>query len=171
VSHAGHWTIRVLGPNDLPAFRSLRLDALRLHPRAFGSSYDEEAAYTLDQFAAAWPAAPGIMLGGFVADRLVGFAGLQVTPKIKLRHKGFIYTVYVEQEFRGRGLARNLVEAVIVAARQAELRLVWLNVAVENDGARRLYERLGFRTFGIERRGLVVDGEFVDNEMMVLNLS
>jgi RimJ/RimL family protein N-acetyltransferase len=47
---------------------------------------------------------------------------------------------------------------------------VTLTVAVGNDGARRIYERMGFRSFGIEPRGLLVDGEFVDEEMMVLDL-
>ena len=163
------WTIRALAAPDLPAFRSLRLDALRLHPRAYGSAYEEEIRYTLDDLAARWPVRPGVMLGGFIADRLVGFAGLQVPPKIKERHKGFIYTVYVDQSFRGRGLAVGLVEAAIATARQAGLRFVWLTVAVGND-ARRIYDRLGFRTFGIEPRGLLVDGEFVDEEMMVLDL-
>jgi|SRR5208283_296461 len=163
---AAPWTIRPLTAADLPAFRAVRLDALRLHPRAYGSSYEEEIDYTLDDFAARWPVPPGVMLGGFVADRLVGIAGLQVMPRVKQRHKGFIYTVYVDQAFRGLGL----VEAAIAAARQAKLRLVWLGVALGNDGARRIYDRLGFRTFGIEPRGLLVDGEFVDEELMMLDL-
>jgi len=170
MSAAAPWTIRALTATDLPAFRAARLDALRLHPRAYGSSYEEEIDYTLDDFAARWPVSPGMILGGFIADRLVGFAGLQVSPKIKERHKGFIYTVYVEQAWRGRGLATALVETAIAVAREANLRFVWLTVAVGNDGARRIYDRLGFRTYGVEPRGLLVDGAFVDEEMMVLDL-
>jgi ribosomal protein S18 acetylase RimI-like enzyme len=170
VSEAAAWTIRALGLADLPAFRAVRLDALRLHPRAYGSSYEEEVGYTLDDFAARWPVPPGVMLGGFAGERLVGIAGLQVVPKIKERHKGFIYTVYVEQAFRGRGLAVALVEAAIAAARQGGARFVWLTVAIGNDDARRIYDRLGFRTFGIEPRGLLVDGEFVDEALMILDL-
>jgi ribosomal protein S18 acetylase RimI-like enzyme len=170
VSLATPWTIRPLTAADLPAFRAVRLDALRLHPRAYGSSYAEEIDDTLDDFAARWPAPPGVMLGGFSADRLVGITGLQVQPRVKQRHKGFIYTVYVDPAFRGLGLAAGLVEAAIAAARQAGLRLVWLGVAIGNDGARRIYDRLGFRTFGIEPRGLLVDGDFVDEELMLLDL-
>ncbi len=170
MSGAASWTIRPLTPADLPAFRAVRLDALRLHPRAFGSSYEEEINYTLDDFSARWPGPPGVMLGGLSAERLVGITGLQVLPRLKQRHKGFIYTVYVDQAFRGRGLAAGLVEAAIAAGREAGLRLVWLTVAIGNDGARRLYDRMGFRTFGIERRGLLVDGDFVDEELMMLDL-
>src|SRR5208283_2146346 len=141
---AAPWTIRPLTAADLPDFRAVRLDALRLHPRAYGSSYAEEIDYTLDDFSARWPGPPGVMLGGFSGDRLIGITGLHVLPRVKQRHKGFIYTVYVDRAFRGCGLAAGLVEAAITAARQAGLRFVWLTVAIGNDGARRIYDRLGF---------------------------
>lgn len=164
------WSIRALGATDLPAFRVMRLDALRLHPRAYGSSYEEEIAYTLDDFATRWPSPPGVMLGAFAGDRLIGFTGLQVPPKIKQRHKGFIFSVYVDAEFRRLGVADGLMTAAITAAQAAGLRYVWLTVAAENEHARHLYERLGFRRFGTEPRGLLVDGAFVDEDMMVLDL-
>jgi ribosomal protein S18 acetylase RimI-like enzyme len=164
------WSIRALGALDLPAFRVMRLDALRLHPRAYGSSYDEESEYTLDDFAARWPTAPGMLLGAFADDRLIGFTGMQVPQKIKQRHKGFIYSVYVDAAFRRRGVAEGLMTAAIMAAHKAGLRYVWLTVAAENENARQLYERLGFRRFGTEPRGLLVDGAFVDEDMMVLDL-
>ena len=164
------WVVRPLTLADLPVFRVVRLDALRLHPGAYGSAYEEEVEYSLEAMGARWPVAPGLVLGGFVGDRLVGIAGLLVDPRVKTRHKGFIYTVYVDQAFRGLGLAAGLVDAAIAAAREAGLCFVTLTVAVGNEGARRIYERMGFRTFGIEPRGLLVDGEFVDEEMMVLDL-
>lgn len=164
------WAIRALGADDLPAFRVLRLDALRLHPMAYGSSYEEEVAYTLDDFAARWPGPPGVVLGAHAGDRLIGFAGLQVPAKIKQRHKGFIYSVYVDAAYRGQGVAEGLVTEAVARARQAGLRYVWLTVATGNEGARRLYRRLGFRIFGTEPRGLLVDDVFVDEDMMVLDL-
>jgi ribosomal protein S18 acetylase RimI-like enzyme len=164
------WVIRALGPDDLTAFRAMRLDALLLHPHAYGSSYEEEVAYTPDDFAARWPGPPGVMLGACAADRLIGFAGLQVSTKIKLRHKGFIFSVYVDAAYRGLGVAEGLMTEAVARARQAGLRYVWLTVATSNESARRLYRRLGFRTFGTEPRGLLVDGVFVDEDMMVLDL-
>jgi len=72
------WTIRRLTAADIPAFRVVRLEALRRHPRAYGSSYEEEVDYALDDYATRWPAAPGGMFGGFADGRLVGITGLQV---------------------------------------------------------------------------------------------
>ena len=81
-----------------------------------------------------------------------------------------MFAVYVDAAHRGTGLARALVEAAIARARDARLSVVHLTVTLGNDAARRLYAELGFRTYGIERRGLCVDGVFHDEELMALDL-
>jgi hypothetical protein len=86
MSKGARWMVRPLTLADLPAFRKVRLDALRLHPGAYGSAYEEEAEYSLETMGARWPVAPGLVLGGFVGDRLVGIAGLLVEPRVKTRH-------------------------------------------------------------------------------------
>ncbi|MGE8367843.1 GNAT family N-acetyltransferase, partial [Cupriavidus sp.] len=45
-----------------------------------------------------------------------------------------------------------------------------LCVNAENTAAKQLYESLGFATFGIEPRAMVVDGRFYDEQHMVLKL-
>jgi RimJ/RimL family protein N-acetyltransferase len=162
--------IRRLDASDAAAYRRIRLDALRWHPEAFGSSYEEEAEYALDDFRRHL-APPGCVFGVGAGDRLVGIAGLYVQTRRKHRHKGTVVGVYVEAGHRRGGTAQRLVEAVIEQARQQELRLLQLTVTVGNDSARRLYSRLGFQSFGIERRALLVEGVFYDEELMVLDLA
>ena len=45
-----------------------------------------------------------------------------------------------------------------------------LGVESKNDAAMYLYSSLGFKTYGLERRALLVDGEYFDEELMVLEL-
>jgi len=161
--------IRRLERSDLADFRSVRLDALRLHPEAFGSSYEEEAHEALDEFAR-FIAPPCATFGAVAGDRLVGIAGLYVSPRLKQRHKGKLVGVYVDAAFRRARLARGLAETVITAARQAKLRSLSLSVTVGNATARRLYVSLGFQTYGIERRTLLVNGVLHDEELMALDL-
>jgi ribosomal protein S18 acetylase RimI-like enzyme len=52
--------------------------------------------------------------------------------------------IVVHPHYRGRGLARRLIEAGAGAAARAGLPEVSLLVARSNDGARRLYDQLGF---------------------------
>ncbi len=161
--------IRRLTQSDLAAYRAIRLDALRWHPEAFGSSYEEEVDYAPEEFARHLDP-PGCMVGAMAGDRLIGIAGLYVPTRRKQKHKGTLVAVYVDAAHRRGGIARGLVEAIIGQARQQHLRLLELTVTVGNDVARQLYVQLGFRTYGIERRSLLVEGVLYDEELMALVL-
>jgi ribosomal protein S18 acetylase RimI-like enzyme len=163
--------IRLLTRLDEPAFRRVRLDALRLHPTAFGASYESDARTTPEELASRLLDPPSYMFGGFTADgALVGTTALRLQTSIKTRHKGSVFAVYVDAAHRGTRLARALVETAIARARDEQIKVVHLTVAVGNDAARRLYTGLGFRPYGVERRGLCVDGVFLDEELMALDL-
>jgi hypothetical protein len=96
------WRIRRLTQIDLPDYRPLRLTALRDHPEAFGSSFEEEQFDTPETHMSRLIAQPpGVTLGAFVTDRLVGTACVMVSPRIKQRHKGHVLAVYVAPEWRG----------------------------------------------------------------------
>jgi RimJ/RimL family protein N-acetyltransferase len=45
---------------------------------------------------------------------------------------------------------------------------IYLAVAAKNEGAKVLYKSLGFTSYAYEKRALQVDGEFIDEEHMVL---
>lgn len=115
-------------------------------------------------------APPGVTLGGFIGQRLVGMAALSVSPRVKQRHKGHLSAIYVAPDGRGTGLARDLLDTVIEHARRAGLLSLTLSVTVGNAAAHQLYARAGFRTYGTEPGSLRVDGALLDEEMMVLDL-
>ena len=164
------YQIRALGVADADAFRRVRLDALRLHPDAFGSAYEDEALLDRAQFAERL-AAPGFTrFGGFADGDLVGLVGLQMRTGAKERHKARLFSMYVDAAHRGSGLAQQLIEAVIAGAREAEALVLQLSVAAGNAPAQRLYRRMGFTVYGVERRSLKVGGRFHDEELMALDL-
>jgi ribosomal protein S18 acetylase RimI-like enzyme len=166
------WQVRKLVPADLSDYRKLRLTALAAHPEAFGSSWEEEAQFDDCTFVQRMTQAPpSVALGGFSGPALVGTASMVVQPRVKQRHKGTIYGVYVDPWHRGSGLAQGLMEALLAEARHAGLLLLQLSVTVGNRPARRLYAGLGFQTYGIERRALKLGEAFVDEELMALDLA
>jgi GNAT superfamily N-acetyltransferase len=67
---------------------------------------------------------------------------------------GLLEDLYVEQAYRGHGVARELVGAVVERARREGC--YKLIATSRNDGTRegvhRWYERLGFRDYGTEFR-------------------
>ncbi len=165
------YDIRLLNRSDEPAFRRVRLDALRLHPTAFGASYDQDLRSTPDALAVRLLDPPSHMFGGFTeAGELVGTTALRLQESAKSRHKGTVFAVYVDAVHRRSGLARALLETAIARARDERLSVLHLTVTLGNGAARRLYAELGFCPYGIERRGLCIDGIFYDKEMMALDL-
>ncbi len=55
--------------------------------------------------------------------------------------EGYVLNMYTEPAWRGRGIARRLVEEMLAIAREAGAPLVWLRAT---EAGRRVYEKLGF---------------------------
>lgn len=164
-------TIRPLTAADAPAYRALRLSALADTPAAFGASHDDEAAQSLDGFAARiTPPPPSRVYGAFSENALIGMAGFLAYGGEKKRRIGLLWGVYVAPAGRGSGIAASLVGAVIAHAREHVL-VLHADVGVDNQPARRLYERLGFRSYGIQPKALRIDGVFHDEAMLALDFT
>jgi len=165
-----NYVVRALGVADVDEFRRVRLDALRLHPEAFIASYEDECVLDRVQFAERL-ATPGLTrFGAFAHEEMVGLVGLQVPSGTKVRHKAHLFSMYVADGHRGAGLANRLVQAVIDAAREAGALVLQLTVTAGNAPAQRLYRRMGFQVYGVERRAIQVHNSFYDEELMALEL-
>jgi len=79
-----------------------------------------------------------------LAGRVVGMATL-VTFPIPTGLRGHIDDVVVDEAARGRGIARQLLEAMIVRARAVAVRSLDLTSRPSRESAIRLYEASGFK--------------------------
>lgn len=164
-------TLRPLDATDAEIFREVRLAALRDAPAAFGSSYEEEVARPLSAFAERLAAPePNLAFGAFIGDALCGIAGFRQENGLKTRHIGVLWGVYVVPAQRNTGLSKALVEIVISHARRHVV-MLHADVGADNTVARRLYESLGFRCYGVLPKALKVDGRFIDEALLALDLS
>jgi ribosomal protein S18 acetylase RimI-like enzyme len=77
----------------------------------------------------------------------------------------------VAKPYRGQGIGRRLMEAVIEKARQNGIEKIELSVYASNLGAVALYVSAGFATEGKKLRGRLVDGSYDDVVLMGLFLS
>ncbi len=77
--------------------------------------------------------------------RVVGNASL--LPVERYPNRWVLANVAVYDEFRLRGIARSLVRAALDQARAMDAKTVVLQVRSVQEGARRLYDSLGFRTY------------------------
>lgn len=155
--------IRRLSEADAPLFREIRLEALRRDPDAFGSTFETESAQPLSFFANRL--VDGAVFGALRGAELLGVAGFRVQQGPKHTHKGTLWGMYVRPQARGAGAGKILVEAVIEHA-GTRVEVLQLSVIAENAAARRLYERLGFAQYGIERRAAKYRGRYHDDVLM-----
>jgi ribosomal protein S18 acetylase RimI-like enzyme len=163
--------IRQLNGTDVEIYRVLRLTCLRESPHAFTTSAEEFSQRTLDSIAQQLRGHENFTLGAFEEDRLVGMVGFYRENALKLRHKGYIVSMYVLSEYRSRGFARALlIEAIARAKRLPDLKQLLLGVVVTQTAAKRLYESLGFEVYGRESDAVKIGGEYFDEEFMLLKL-
>lgn len=162
--------IRRLTPQDATAYRALRLRALREHPDAFTSSYEEDVQAPLQVAAARLASAAFAFWGAAEGAELCGMVGLEREQRAKSRHKGVVIGMYVAPEAAGQGVGRALLEALVAHARAERLGSLVLTVTEGNEAARHLYEAAGFRSFGIEPDAVRVLGRSHAKNHMHLDL-
>jgi RimJ/RimL family protein N-acetyltransferase len=160
--------IRRLTPVEGVAYREIRLEALRLNPEAFGSTFEAENVRPLAHFSERIASCP--VFGAFCGAELVGMAGFWAREGIKDAHKAMLWGMYVRLNARNMGVGRRLAEAVIGFARE-HVEVLQLTVVSENEPARRLYASLGFVEYGIERKALKQDGRYYDEILMAKDLT
>lgn len=161
--------VRALGPEDVEAYRRLRLLALATEPHGFGASYEEEAELGLDVFRARLTGDERVMFGAHIDGALVGIAGVTFGRTLKERHKATLVSVFVAAEARGHGVGRALVSAAIAHARQRALTLLAV-VSAQNAPAKALYRSVGFAAYGTEPRALRIGDGYFDDDLLALDL-
>jgi RimJ/RimL family protein N-acetyltransferase len=165
--------IRRLNAADADALYRLRLHALESEPKSFRESAEELRKIPVATYAGRLgsPTDDNFVLGAFEDSELVGMVGFYRETPLKCRHKGWIWGMFVDHPHRGKGLGRALLTAALErGSKLPELTQIRLTVSVTQDAARKLYARCGFRVFGLEQQAMKVNGEFVDEEQMMLPL-
>jgi ribosomal protein S18 acetylase RimI-like enzyme len=174
-----HWysfimEIRLLTADDAEAWWRLRLEALGNDPASFADSTSEHLETTIettrDRLSRNDPA-HNFVIGALEGGKLIGTAGFFRRPNIKERHKGHIWGVYVRAESRGKGVASALMQEIVRRARDMEGVEQITLVASANLPAQKLYESVGFESYGVEPHSLKIGTEYVDDVLMVLFLS
>jgi L-amino acid N-acyltransferase YncA len=117
----------------------------------------------------AWLAERGTRHPVSVADldgRVVGWASLnRFNPRAAYDHVAD-FSVYVEREWRGKGIGRQLLDRLVEQARAIGYHKMVLAAMAHNRAGLALYSRAGFTRVGIYREQGQLDGRWVDVAIM-----
>jgi ribosomal protein S18 acetylase RimI-like enzyme len=156
--------IKKLEPSDWQEWRDIRLEALTLHPEAFGSDIETETMRSESEWRSTL--SDSTIFAGLMNNKIVGVIGFFISTPVKMRHRGTLFGMYINKDFRKSGLSHALMEHVINFARGKVLQ-IHCTVITSNPGAKHLYERHGFTIYGIEPRALKMGNAFFDEYLMV----
>jgi ribosomal protein S18 acetylase RimI-like enzyme len=138
---------RRLTVDDLDLLREIRAEALQKHPESFSTLEEDQGGDAMVAAYRHWLS--GTILGAFESRTLVGTAGFYVSPDKRSHHRGHIFTVYVREISRGKGVGDKLIRELLALA-EAHVEQVHLAVVLTATAAIKTYKRNGFEIYGTD---------------------
>jgi ribosomal protein S18 acetylase RimI-like enzyme len=115
---------------------------------------------------------PEDVIVAVVDGEVAGYVKLaRVTPLAASDHVRTVNGIAVHPDCQRIGVGRALIDAAAGEARARGARRLTLRVLGPNAGARRLYESAGFVVEGVQRDEFLLEGEYVDDVLMALDLT
>jgi RimJ/RimL family protein N-acetyltransferase len=157
---------------DAPAYRELRLEALRLHPEAFSADYDHSARQPMTFWTDRLRSTGQGSAIYFASheDQLIGMCGIYCGNSAKTRHTAVIVSVYARAAWRGLKLGDELIANCLEWGRDQGVSVVKLAVVTVNAAAIRCYLRCGFTVYGVEPQALWHNSAMYDELLMARKL-
>lgn len=161
---------RLLGPTDTTIYRKIRLECLKAYPTHFGSSFEEEQsksqlAYEIylekedpDNF----------IFGAFDGKTCVGICAFHREPREKTRHRGELIQMYVASGYQKHGLGKELIARLVNRAfTSLGIEQIVLGVINTNLSAIHVYEKMGFREYGLIPKYFKMGKGYLDQKLMI----
>jgi ribosomal protein S18 acetylase RimI-like enzyme len=100
---------------------------------------------------------------------VVGWCDIVRKNMIVRKHCGLL-GMGVLREFRGRGIGTQLIAETMAAAAISGITRIELTVYAHNESARKLYDKMGFQVEGLQKRSVLIDGNYIDSIMMAAHV-
>jgi diamine N-acetyltransferase len=128
-------------------------DAFAHHPK---NAPDDLAhymrqAFNVDQISDELADAKNVFLIAEIDGAAAGYAKMiigNIEPGVNAKNPVELSRLYSQQEYIGKGVGQNLMDACFARAKRHDHDVMWLGVWEYNPRAQRFYEKNGFRVVG-----------------------
>lgn len=96
---------------------------------------------------------------------IVGFLSAERGFFNRIKHSAYI-VIGILKDYRGKKIGIKLFEELEKWALENNIKRLELTVMIHNEGAIRLYKKMGFKIEGIKEKSLIIDENFVDEYYM-----
>ena len=163
--------IRKLLPNESNSYRDIRLQCLKKYPKNFTSNYQDEKAKEKLFFQPFIENSNtnNFVIGAFHNTKLVGISGFNRHEREKINHSGIIIQVYITPEYQGQNIGSNIIKSTLNEAFKINgIEQVEIDVIAINKKAAKIYEKIGFEEYGLQKNFLKIDNDYYDHKMMMI---
>lgn len=163
--------IRRLTPEDAERVATLRLEALKTAPDAFLSTYEDAVndPNFVEKYRGRLAYSDEVFTIGYLeGDELVSVATFVRNAATRMRHRGDIFAVYTTASVRGKGYAGQVLEFLLAEVSRLDgMERVYLTVVEDNKAAVSLYEKLGFKAYGLDQQAMKAADGYLNEVLMV----
>ncbi|MFK7781512.1 GNAT family N-acetyltransferase [Psychroserpens sp.] len=163
--------IRKLRPNESNAYKKLRLECLKNYPEYFTTNYEDEKVKEklfLQSFIE-HSDKNSFVVGAFHDNVLIGISAFKRHENKKINHSGIIIQVYVNSNYQGKKIGSNLVKTTIEEAFKINgIEQIEIGVVSINENAYKIYQKIGFKEFGLQKNFLKINDTYYNHRMMVI---
>lgn len=128
-------------------------DAFAHHPKNAPDDLNHymRQAFNLDQITSELGEPQNVFLVAEIDEKPAGYAKIiidNIEPGITAEKPVELQRLYSHQEYIGKGVGQNLMDACFERARDEKRDVMWLGVWEYNPRAQRFYEKNGFKVVG-----------------------
>lgn len=100
------------------------------------------------------------------SEQVIGWAALSPVSSRKVYSGVAEVSVYIAEQFRGRGVGKTLLNSLVAASESAGVWTLQASILVENEASIALHSACGFRTVGARERIGRLHGRWRDTLLM-----
>lgn len=150
-------------------YREIRLRSLQEEPLAYTKSYEEEATMTDEEWQTRLKTS--VFVFAESKNKLIGMMTGYRNMLKKNNHIYHIVSVFVDKEYRGKGIGKKLLLAIIEKIKSLpEIKKIELSATTTQTAAIGLYKSVGFKEIGISHMFMKHEDKYYDEVIMEMIL-